>query len=397
MNHRERMLATIKGEPTDGIPWAPRMDLWYIARQARDSVPDRFAGLNTAQIADQLDVACHSVRADYTTSRQADDLMLRGLGIDNHPDYPYRVEVRDIEVEFEQDEGNLKTVFHTPSGPITTHLQHTLEMKRDGISIPFVHSHAIQSPGDFEKVAHVFEHLDVIPNPEGYAVFRERVGDRGLAVAGGPNGAAPIHLVLHDLVAMDQFFYLYADEKDGLVELSRRMKPFFEAVLQALVTCDAEVVMWGANYDRDLTWPPFFSEHIMPWLKRVGERLHEGGKFLLTHTDGENEGLIPLYRECGFDVAESVCTEPMTKLSLAEIRAGMGASTTVWGGIPSVALLPESMDDQTFERYLDTVFDELGAGVRLILGVSDNVPPDADLSRLGRIKARVEAFGPVRP
>jgi hypothetical protein len=31
------------------------------------------------------------------------------------------------------------------------------------------------------------------------------------------------------------------------------------------------------------------------------------------------------------------------------------------------------------------------------LGVSDNVPPDADIDRLARITDRVAAFGPVRP
>ncbi|MCC7261081.1 MAG: hypothetical protein IT369_01035, partial [Candidatus Latescibacteria bacterium] len=43
------------------------------------------------------------------------------------------------------------------------------------------------------------------------------------------------------------------------------------------------------------------------------------------------------------------------------------------------------------------VFGELGTGERLILGVSDNVPPAASLARLARIKERVEAWGPVRP
>jgi hypothetical protein len=55
------------------------------------------------------------------------------------------------------------------------------------------------------------------------------------------------------------------------------------------------------------------------------------------------------------------------------------------------------MDTGRFEEYLDEVFAGLGTGERLILGVSDNVPPDADLDRLERIGARVEAFGPVRP
>jgi hypothetical protein len=55
------------------------------------------------------------------------------------------------------------------------------------------------------------------------------------------------------------------------------------------------------------------------------------------------------------------------------------------------------MDDAAFEAYLDQTFGELGSGGRLILGVSDNVPPDADLDRLERVKQRIREFGSVQP
>ena len=73
----------------------------------------------------------------------------------------------------------------------------------------------------------------------------------------------------------------------------------------------------------------------------------------------------------------------------------MGDSITVWGGIPSIALLPSSMNDEEFDAYLDDLFESLGSGSKLILGVSDNVPPDADLNRLEEIKKRIVSFGPV--
>lgn len=395
MTHRERMLATIRGEPTDQIPWAPRMDLWSIALRARGTTPARFAGLNIVEIAAELGVACHAVGADFTRSGGR-DVSLRGLGCDNHPDYPYRIELRDLPVEFDSDGENLRTRIRTPAGEVFTHLQQTARMTREGISLPFVKSYAIRSVDDFEAVAQVFEHLEVIPTPENYAAFHQRVGEQGLAVARGPLAASPMHLILHELVAMDQFYYLYADEREALHWLAERMEPFFEALLEALAACDAEVVFWGANYDQDLTWPPFFQAEIAPWLKKVSDRLHAAGKFLLTHTDGENRALLPLYPACGFDVAESVCPQPMTRCTLAEVRAGMGPHVTVWGGLPSVALLEEAMDEATFEAYLDDLFGSLGAGDHLILGVSDNVPPDANLDRLDRIKERVAAFGPVR-
>ena len=85
MMHRQRMLATIRGEPTDQIPWAPRMDLWYIAHRTRGTLPRQFAGLNTVEIAEVLDVACHAVGADMTLPGGRDS-SLRGFGIDNHQD-----------------------------------------------------------------------------------------------------------------------------------------------------------------------------------------------------------------------------------------------------------------------------------------------------------------------
>jgi hypothetical protein len=44
---------------------------------------------------------------------------------------------------------------------------------------------------------------------------------------------------------MDQFFYLYHDEREHMHELPERIMPFFEAALNALAASDAEVVFWA--------------------------------------------------------------------------------------------------------------------------------------------------------
>ena len=389
------MLNAIRGQPTEAVPWAPRMDLWYIALRARDQVPDRFEGMNTAQIADELGVACHAVRGDYTIRREPEDLALRALGIDNPPDHPFRVELGSLPCQFEHEDGEYRTLIQTTAGEVSMCFRSTKKMAVDGISLPFVEKYPICGPEDFEAVARVFEDLRVIPTPRAYENFHDRIGHRGLAVACGPLGAAPIHLLLHDVMAMENFFVLYADDRPALEALAQRMEPFYEAMLDAVLACAAEVIFWGANYDQDTTWAPFFEEQIVPWLQRVRARAHAAGKLLLTHTDGENRGLLHLYPACGFDVGESVCTSPMTSCTLAQTRAGFGPKTAVWGGIPCVLLLEDVMDERSFEKHMDELFAELGSARRLILGVSDNVPPDADLSRLERIKQWIEAFGPV--
>ena len=35
-----------------------------------------------------------------------------------------------------------------------------------------------------------------------------------------------------------------------------------------------------------IPWLPFFEEEITPWLPLVSDRVHQAGKFLPTHTDG---------------------------------------------------------------------------------------------------------------
>ncbi len=61
---------------------------------------------------------------------------------------------------------------------------------------------------------------------------------------------------------------------------------------------------------------------------------------------------------------------------------------------PSLAAAVEAAPG-TPQADLEQLFASIGAGDHLILGVSDNVPPDANLTRLEAIKQRVAAFGPV--
>ena len=44
MTRKDRMLAAIRGEPTDRIPWAPRLDLWYRANRRAGTLPPQYAG-----------------------------------------------------------------------------------------------------------------------------------------------------------------------------------------------------------------------------------------------------------------------------------------------------------------------------------------------------------------
>jgi hypothetical protein len=397
MTHRERILSTILCRPTDRIPWVPRLDLWYIAQRARGTLAPNLCDLNTVQLAEALDVACHSLRADFTLPREPQDYVLSGLGFENHPDFPYRVELRGLPVDFKHDNGRYTTAIGTSAGEICWVMETTHQMECEGIYALFPLKFAMTSVDQCDAIGEIFEHLEVLPTPDAYAAYQSRIGEQGLALASGPVAASPIHLLLHNIMPPEAFFLAFNDNPAAFLGLAERMGTCFDRILEALMLSTAEVVFWGSNYDQNLTWPGFFRSHIAPWLKRVSDRCHGVGKLLLTHADGENQKLLPLFPACGLDVAESVCPAPMTRCTLKELRAGMGPATTVWGGLPATAFLPSSMDDASFEAYLRKVFADLDSADRLVLGVSDNVPPDVDWARMARVKQLIQDFGPVNP
>jgi hypothetical protein len=210
-------------------------------------------------------------------------------------------------------------------------------------------------------------------------------------------GANALHHILHELMAYDLFFYEYYDHYDELLRLAERMTPYIDKVLDVAIGSPADIIQSGTNYDTQITWPPFVEKHIVPSLAATAEKCHAAGKFFLTHTDGENKGLLPLFVKGRVDIADSICPAPMTSLTLREIREAFGGRITIWGGIPSISVLENSMTDYEFETYLDDLFVQIGAGDHLILSIADTAPPAMKFSRLKRIARLAREFGPVTP
>lgn len=394
MNHRERMLAVLRGEPTDCIPWAPRLDLWYNANKRAGTLPPEYANASLRDITDDLGFAYHAIVPQFKDLRSPTDDLHRALGIYNLWTMPYSTLLHNVDVTVERRGDETQVAYHTPVGTLTTTVVYDDAMRAAGISITHISEHAIKSHDDYAAVGHIFDNMEVVPNVEGYQEFADLVGDRGLAAGFMSLAASPMHLLQRELMPMEFFYYELYDHPDELAQCAASIGRYFKKMFDVCARSPAELFLLGANYDASVTHPPFFSEHITPWLKAFADILHSKGKFLLTHTDGENTGLLDCYLESDIDVADSICPSPMTKLTLKEVRDRFDSRITVMGGVPSVSLLKTSMSDDIFEAYMDEFFTQVGCGDHLILGISDTTPPAADFERIKSIGARTRLFRP---
>jgi hypothetical protein len=387
MTHKQRILGACRGVVPDRIPWVPRLDLWHNARVRAGTLPAAYRDCSLREIAAALGVGYHAVVPDFL-GEKPDDVVDRCLGLYRLKEMPFETLLQGVEREVKVEGGSTRVTYHTPVGNVSCRFSYTEEMRRAGATISWVDEHALKRPEDYDVLRFIFERLETLPDDGRYRAWQEWVGEDGVAVAFGNGAASPMHLIMRDLTPMTDFFLELHDRPEQVRALAESMTPWFEAMLRALVSSPAEVIFWGANYDETITYPRFFEEHILPWLRKAAELAHAHGKLLLTHTDGENTALLPLYRQAGFDIADSLCPAPMTKLTLARAIEEL-PGVTIWGGIPSIAVVESAMSEADFDRLLDATLSLARGRSHLILSIADTMPADGSFERVLRITERV--------
>ena len=393
--HRQRMLTIMRGGMPDRIPYAPRLDLWFAANKARGTLPPAFRDFDQwEQVSRAQGWGFAKVVLEYQGYGE-EALWDRALGIylmpSQHGFIPRLSD--DVERRVNREGDRVRVEYHTPRGIVRTAFTYSEEMRRSGVTIPWISEHAIKGPEDYAPLSHIFENLKVEPAYEAFSDWEARVGEDGYATDYALTAGSPMHHIMKLLMDSTQFYYHQRDCARQMQALSESIGVYFRKVFRVVAEGPAEIVLIGANFDDTITYPPFFRDQILPWLQEGADLLHRKGKLLMCHTDGENRGLMEYLFESGMDIADSVCPAPMTKVSLEEYYRRWSKRITLQGGIPSNLVLAEATTDGDFRKFLDHLFKAVAPGNRLILGIADTVPPAAVFDRLLRIGERAEKEG----
>jgi len=394
-SHRTRVLAALRGEPVDRLPYVPRLDLWYLANSTRGTLPPQHAGRAQNDIARAEGWALHHRFCDDQLDPAYQPQYLhRGINVFYSRDTVFDIVLpRDVEVRVERTGPRMRVEYHTPLGRVSTTTHYDVDSQRHGITIPALVEHLIKSPADYAPAGYLFEHMDVVPSFERFRRWAaEEMREDGQPVAIGSFDASPFHTIQRDLIDPTLFFIHYKDHYAEMRGLADRIGQLLDKELAILRESPAEVVWWGANFDDMLTYPPYFAQEIQPWIRKAADLLGGAGKLVLCHTDGENTGLMDLIRDSGMHVAESITPAPMTRVTIGEYYRRWSPKLTLFGGIPSTLMLPGT-PEADFEAYLDEFFRAVAPGTRMVVGIADEVPPEAVFTRLQRAGERIEREG----
>ena len=366
MTVRERILATLRGQPIDRIAWVPRWELWYNAARQDGRLPAEWCGLSFFDCTRRL-----------------------GWGIKGKEARVHR-EVREgVEVRCHSRGDATLTEVVTPVGKIAEERRVTPELAALGvngrITKPFVSELA-----DYGPAIYVVEHTRVEPAYDDFLAYDAAIGEDGIALAQA--GFSPAHRLMREFTDYEGFYYQLADHPDQVQELLAALIELDEEVQEVATASPALIVEYDGNFDDQLTPVPIYERYFLPRFQQFAERLHAAGKYFCTHADGHHEQLLGLIRDSGFDVAEAFTSPPMTSVGLAQARQAWGKRITIWGGLAST-MLSAFTPEEEFEAHVRQLLREAAPGDRFILGTGDNVPTDAELPRLHRLTELVEELG----
>jgi corrinoid protein of di/trimethylamine methyltransferase len=400
MTKKERILMAMRGEAPDMLPYTPRFDLWYNANSYRGTLPKRHQGRTHDEIARAEGWALHKVIPELLEVVDPQENLTRGIGLYSLKENGYKINFSpNVKLEVTRtrrgDEEATRVEYHTPKGVVSTKEVINEEMRQAGVSITWVQEHAVKRPADYDIWAYIFENITVTPDYDRYRAWQQRIGDDGVAVMMGTFSAAPIHHIQRDFLDATEFFFHYKDYQKEMRRLADAIGQVYEQILRVVGDSPAEAVLWGANYDDMITYPPYFQKELSPWLHKASEYLASRGKLVICHCDGENQGLIDLIADSGMHVAEAVCCAPMTKLPIETYyeRWCKSGKLTLMGGLVQSLLSPATASLDDLKSYLDHFFTAVTPGNRIIMSVADTTPPNADFDRLVLIGERIHKEG----
>lgn len=367
MTDRARILAILRGEMPDRIPWVPRLKLWHTAHAHAGTLPKELQG---------------------TTQREAERRL--GMGDAAREGRVYRVEYRGLEVRTRREADDEITEYVTPHGVLRA--CRSLAPGHAALGFAGVFSeHPLKTEADYSAWEYVVEHTEYVPTYDEFRRYDAQVGDEGLPFVIG--GDCAFHAWQIRLAGYEQS-YLHLQDFPATVERLLELMTAAERkkLWPLLAESPAVWIQHGVHFDSMITPPAIFRKYIQPYYREFSSLLHSRGKYLAFHLDADSRLLLDDVQAAGMDVADTFATAPLVRCTLAEARRAWGDRVVIWGGLPST-LLEDAVGGEEFEREMRAIFRTVAPGRAFILGVSDNIMPGARFDRLLRVRDLVEELG----
>ena len=360
MTSRQRLLAALRGQEVDRLPWSPFLAYWWDFQPKE--VQDR------GQIAFLREIGADALLRGFITAFTCSDVQ----GISQYASF-----IEPIPgVEFRREEkGDLWwNEFSTPVGRLTS----TAQRSPDG-NTRFMVEHPVKRREDYKILRYIVERMVIRPD---YAAVQEeidQVGEGGLSVPlVSPFLKTPFQALVEHYVGTEQLVYDLADYPEEIEEtLAVMSEKALEAVRISVDSPAQAFITWEDSSTTNVS-PALFARYIAPELNRWGEVIHAAGKLFLHHACGHVRALLPIMAKELVDAIELLSPPPTGNVEIWEARRVLGPEMGLIGGIEPVNFV--NLDLPQLRAYVENLIERMGTH-RYILANSDSCPPGVSIEK----------------
>jgi uroporphyrinogen-III decarboxylase len=166
---------------------------------------------------------------------------------------------------------------------------------------------------------------------------------------------------------------------ERLAELIHAKNKIDDEIYEVVGNSPIKIINFGDNIDCNLLPPNLFKQYALPYYKKRTKQLKYKAKYTHSHWDGSVKTLLPFAKDTGLDGIEAITPRPQGDVTLEEIRENIPENMILLDLIPAILFLPQ-YKNQELERCLENIYELFGN--RLVLGISDELPPDADIEKV---------------
>ncbi len=348
MNNRDRLLAIMQGKELDRVPFiqydnmAPNKEVWSLLGRNNVGLV-RWSGI-------------HGISTPNCAFETA-PIVHNGL------------------------KGERRTL-HTPAGDLVE--EYTWEPALGTVSR---HERFVKEPKDYECLRAYLKDILVVNREEHFLRDREQLGEDGLPHVNF--GRTPFQQMWVEWANLDDFCGHLVDCPDIVEECMNLMADHIREMVEIARTTEVPYVVFGDNITAPIIGEAYFRRWCVPVYKEAAEMLSERGAPVFVHMDGDLKPLWAAIGESGVGGIDSFSPPPDNDTTPAEAIA-MWPNMRLYVNFPSsVHLAPPAQIRQRAEEILA----EAGHSHRLVMAISENMPPDAWKTSYPEIAAAIEEFG----
>ena len=363
MSSKERILASIKGEPVDRLAWSPNLAYWWQTKPELWEMGD----------------------FGYMKSIGSDPLW-RGIG------GLFNVEKKNCNYITKKDGYKTYTTIETPVGNL--YQTHTYMKESD---TTFLTEHPVKTKEDMKILAYIMENTVITSDFTSFEHHAKNVGDDGLVVPVMiSESKSAFQFMLEVYVGTEELNYMLADYPEEVENCLEIMWGNSRKCADIAVESNAEAFIFWEDSSTLNVSPAQFKKYIVDEINYWGRKVHENGKYLIHHACGSLKGFMPIFKDMEIDMIESISPPPTGDIELwdaYDILKTSGKNNPpigLIGGIEPVMLLTLSENDLLiYTQKLIANMKSAGCN-RYILANSDSCPIGVDEKKFRLISELVK-------